>query len=339
MITIDGSQGEGGGQILRSALSLSAITGRGVHFTNIRARRPRPGLMRQHLACVKAVAEICDGDVAGAELNSQELVFKPGRIRSGDFRFVIGSAGSVLLLAQAVLPVLLLASGPSEVILEGGTYNTTESPSYDFFAQAFLSCLSKMGLEVTSEMARAGFCPAGGGSIRLSVKPARAWREFSLCERGELRDARVTALGSDLEHSILTDELAMFQAGLGDMMNFRPEARCIPADCPGNALFSTLEYENITELFGTCGSYGISRQSVARRVIGLTKQYLANKWVVGQFLADQLLLPLALGRGGVFLTGQPTLHSETNRAVIRQFLDVEINFKQYNSLYEMEVIK
>ena len=340
MKTINGSFGEGGGQILRTSLSLSAITGMDMHIKHIRANRPKPGMMRQHLACAKAVAEICGGELEGAELSSQELVLRPGKIRGGSFHFAIGSAGSTILLAQAVLPVLLFADEPSEVILEGGTYNTTDSPCFDFFKRVYLPCLSAMGLDVEARMERIGFCPVGGGRIVLSVKPARGWKTFSLCERGDFRNAWVTALGSRLDESILHDELRIFQDEMADTLEFKASAQSVEADGSGNVLFAELEYGNLTELFAICGKFGVTRKTVAQRVAGMTRQYLENNWVAGLFLADQLLLPMTLGAGGVFLTGRPTLHSETNREVIRQFLDVDIKFNDYgHEIYEMEVIK
>ncbi|NLZ63772.1 MAG: RNA 3'-terminal phosphate cyclase [Lentisphaerae bacterium] len=339
MITIDGSFGEGGGQILRTSLSLAAVTGKPVQLENIRANREKPGLMRQHLACAKSVAEICRGELEGAELNSRALTLKPGRIHGGDYRFVIGSAGNTLLLAQAVLPVLLFADRPSRVVLEGGTY-TTQAPVFDFFERVYLPCLRKMGLEVEATMERAGFYPAGGGRVILSVKPARAWRQLSLVERGELQEARVTALGSGLDQSILTDELKIFQAGLADAFPWQALARNVESDGSGNVLFAELAYKNLTELFSVCGRYGLSRKSVAKSAISYVKQYIGRGWVVGQFLADQLMLPLALGAGGNYLTGHPTPHAETNRQVIRRFLDVKVDFRNLTGhLCEMEVQK
>jgi len=310
-----------------------------MHIKNIRANRKKPGLMRQHLACAKAVAEICRGELEGAELNSQALTLKPGRIHGGDYRFVIGSAGNTLLLAQAVLPVLLFADSPSRVVLQGGTY-TMQAPVFDFFERVYLPCLHKMGLEVEGTMERAGFYPAGGGRVVLFVKPARVWRQLSLIERGELQEARVTAIGSGLDQSILTDELKIFQAGLAGALPWQAFARNVESDGPGNVLFAELAYENLTELFSVCGRYGLSRKSVAKSAISHVKQYLGQGWVVGQFLADQLMLPLALGAGGNYLTGPPTLHAESNRQVIRKFLDVKVEFKNItDNLCEMEVQK
>ncbi|MBQ7650615.1 MAG: RNA 3'-terminal phosphate cyclase [Victivallales bacterium] len=338
MITIDGSFGEGGGQILRTSLSLAAITGTEVRLENLRANRPKPGLMRQHLACAKAVAEICGGELDGAELRSQTITLKPGMIRGGEYNFAIGSAGSTILLAQTVLPVLLFADAPSTVVIEGGTYND-KAPAYDFFEEAYLPCLRKMGVEADVEMKRVGFYPAGGGRIELNVKPVRAWRRLSLVEHGNLQDALVTAVGSGLDESILVDELQIFQTGLEDMMDFWPDIGHVESAGPGNVLIATLRYENLTEVFSVCGSLGVSRKSVAKRVAGFVRQYLSRNWVVGQFLADQLMLPMALGAGGDYLTGRPTPHSETNRAVIQRFIDVNINFKEEennNCIMEIE---
>ena len=339
MLTIDGSFGEGGGQILRTSLSLSAITGTPVQLERIRARRPKPGLMRQHLACAEAVAAICGGSLDGAALQSQTLVLKPGPIRGGEYRFAIGSAGSALLLAQTILPVLLFADAPSTVVLEGGTH-ADKAPVFEFFERVFLPCLRQMGAEAKATLERVGFYPVGGGRITLSVKPARAWRPFTLHERGELQEARVTAIGSGLEAGILHDELRLFQAGLADRMLFHSDAREVDSPGPGNALFAELRYEHIHELFSACGTYGRSRDVVAREAARHLRRYLERGWVVGPFLADQLLLPLALGAGGSFLTCTPTPHTETNREVIRRFLGATIEFRATDShLTQVEVTR
>ena len=337
MIEIDGSYGEGGGQILRTSLSLAAITGTPVRLERIRARRPKPGLMRQHLTCAEAVAAICGGTLDGGVLRSQELTLKPGRIRGGDYRFAIGSAGSTILLAQTILPVLLFADAPSRVVLEGGTH-VDKAPVFEFFDRVFLPCLRQMGVEAEATLERVGFCPVGGGSITLSVKPARAWRPFTLTERGELQEARVTAIGSGLEASILHDELRLFQAGLAETMLFHSNAADVDSPGPGNVLYAELLYEHIHELFSVCGAYGRSREVVAREAARHVRRYLERGWVAGPFLADQLLLPLALGAGGAYLTGAPTPHTETNREVIRRFLGASIDFRETdNHLTQVEI--
>ena len=178
----------------------------------------------------------------------------------------------------------------------------------------------------------------------MSVKPARVWRKLTLEERGNLRNARVTAMGSGLDESILSDELRIFQTGLDDTLKFHAEQKNVKCDGSGNVLIAELEYDNLTEIFSACGSYGVSRVSVARNVVTDTKRYLNGKWVVGQYLADQLMLPMAVGAGGMYLTGRPTKHSETNREVIRRFLDMDIKFfkekeNERNYHYRVEIGK
>ena len=170
MLEIDGSQGEGGGQILRTSLSLSLVTGRPFRIAGIRARRNKPGLLRQHLTAVKAAVDISGARVAGAELGSQTLTFEPAAIRGDDLQISIGSAGSVTLVLQTILPALLRAATPSRVTLEGGTHNPM-APPYDFVANAFVPALRQMGVSITVGLERFGFYPAGGGLMRVEVEP------------------------------------------------------------------------------------------------------------------------------------------------------------------------
>ena len=164
MITIDGSQGEGGGQILRTALALAAITGTPVRVERIRARRPKPGLQRQHLVALQAAARVCNGHLQGAELNSREITFTPQAPVSGTYVFDIGSAGSTTLVLQTVLPILLCADGPSSVGIRGGTHNSM-APPVEFLQESFLPVLHRIGVSATLDLERHGFYPAGGGSI------------------------------------------------------------------------------------------------------------------------------------------------------------------------------
>ena len=170
---IDGSEGEGGGQILRTSLALAAITGQSVRFSNVRAGRSKPGLLRQHLTALRAAAEVCGARVDGDQLGSQTLRFTPGTIRGGTYHFAVGTAGSACLVCQTVLPMLLLADAPSEVVFEGGTH-AMSAPSYDFFARVFVPLLQRMGAQVEVRLDRHGFYPAGGGRFARSAG-ARVW--------------------------------------------------------------------------------------------------------------------------------------------------------------------
>ena len=338
MIEIDGSYGEGGGQILRTSLSLAAITCHPVHFTKIRANRRKPGLMRQHRICALAAAEITGGKLAGAELNSQEMTFEPGSIRGGEYHFTTGSAGSTMLIAQTIVPILLQASEPSRVFLEGGTH-APGAPVFDFFDRVFLPCLHRMGAEVTARLVRTGFYPVGGGQVELEIQPIREWHPLELTDGGEKISGRIVAAGSGIDREILEDEVRITQelVGSGD---WKTEILEADSPGPGNVVYLELVRKNITELFSVCGEYELPRKTVAERVADMAKKYLESGVAVGRFLADQLLLPMALGQGGKFLTLPPSLHAETNAAVIRKFLPAEIEMNNLeNGTFMIEVKK
>ena len=338
MIEIDGSCGEGGGQILRTSLSLAAITGRPVHFTKIRANRRKPGLMRQHRICAQAAAEITGGTLTGAELNSQEMTFVPGSIRGGEYHFQTGSAGSTMLIAQTVVPILLHAEKPSRVVLEGGTH-VPGAPVFEFFDRVFLPCLRRMGAEVKTELARTGFYPVGGGKAVLEIQPVREWRKLELTDGGEQLGGKIVAIGSGIGREILEDEVRITQERL-QQKNLFLEVREVESPGPGNVVYLELVRKNITELFSVCGEFEVSRKTVAERVAEMTRKYLQSGVVVGRFLADQLLLPMALGKGGKYLTLPPSLHTKTNLEIIRNFLEAGIEMDNLeNGTFMIEVKK
>jgi RNA 3'-terminal phosphate cyclase (ATP) len=217
---IDGSEGEGGGQILRTSLALAAITGKSVRFSNVRAGRSKPGLLRQHLTALRAAAEVCGARVDGDQLGSQTLRFTPGTIRGGTYHFAVGTAGSACLVCQTVLPMLLLADAPSEVVFEGGTH-AMSAPSYDFFARVFVPLLQRMGAQVEVRLDRHGFYPAGGGRFVLRVSPVEAWTPISLVDDGPLRVTEVRALVANLPFTIAERELA----AMGDALDVPVEQR------------------------------------------------------------------------------------------------------------------
>lgn len=339
MIETDGTFGEGGGQILRTGLSLAAITQQAFHIVNIRAKRRKPGLMRQHLTCVRAAAEITGGTVTGAELNSRELIFEPGPIRGGEYHFAVGTAGNVTLIAQTVIPVLLHAQTASHVVIEGGTH-TDQAPSFEFFDRVYLAALRKMGAEVTARLERTGFYPAGGGRIALDIQPVKTQKRFECVETGKLLACSLTAAGHDIDAKILDDELAICMESLPAGIEPVTAAEDADSPGPGNVLYAQLEFEKITELFSVCGHCGIARRKVAERVAGMMNKYLFFKAPVGVFLADQLLLPMAVGAGGRFLTTAPSKHTLTNIEVIRKFLHIDVKLEnQNNGTYMIEVKK
>ena len=311
----------GGGQILRTSLSLSALTGRPVRIDKIRAGREKPGLKRQHLAAEKAVAEICGARTEGAELGYGALSFEPGAIRGGSYRLDVGSAGSATLVAQTVLPVLLRAPEPSEVLITGGTH-VPFAPTWDFFAESYLPQLRAMGARVEAECTTFGFYPAGGGEIRLRVEPFRDTdaRPFALEDRGELRRARVTAVTSGIPIGIAESEADIPVEKFPELCLER-DVREVDSPGPGNAVWMTLEFERVTAVFSAIGQYDLSRKVVAHRVMNAARKYIKTGAPVCPHLADQLLVPiLALGGQGSFLKGKDTLHETTNWEVARAFL-------------------
>jgi RNA 3'-terminal phosphate cyclase (ATP) len=315
--------GEGGGQILRTSLALSLVTKTPFRIERLRARRKKPGLMRQHLAAVRAAAEIGAAEVQGDEVGSRELEFRPREVTPGDYYFNVGSAGSTMLVLQTVLPALALARGPSTLLLEGGTHNPL-APPFDFLARAFLPLVGRMGAAVTATLERPGFYPAGGGRARVEVTPAARLAPLDLCERGAVRAVRATALLSALPFAIARRELEVVEQRLG-----WPAAACRPLMVedpvgPGNALLLEVESEHVTELFTGFGEKGVRAETVAERVVEEVEAYLQAGVPVGAHLCDQLLLPLALAGGGALVTLPLTLHSETQIEVLGRFLGTRV---------------
>jgi RNA 3'-terminal phosphate cyclase (ATP) len=206
MILIDGSSGEGGGQILRTALSLSLATGIPCRIENIRAGRKNPGLLRQHLTAVRAAADIGIAEFEGATLASSALTFTPRAIRAGEYRFAVGTAGSGTLVFQTILPALLRAPGPTRVSIEGGTHNDA-APPFDFLDRTFLPLICRMGARVSLKLERYGFYPAGGGRFIAEIEPCQDLKPLHLGIRGEIRSKRVTAIVANLSTHIAEREI------------------------------------------------------------------------------------------------------------------------------------
>lgn len=322
LITIDGSRGEGGGQILRTSLALSVITGQPFRIQRIRANRPKPGLRRQHLTAVRAAAAICNARLTGDAVDSIELTFIPGKLAPGDYHFDVGSAGSTMLVLQTVLPPLMIAGAPSTLLLEGGTHNFG-APPFPFLQKTFLPLLSRMGPQVTLELLRAGFAPAGGGKATVHIQPAASLKSIQLLERGEIvrRAARVLIAG-------LPDHIAQREIdALREELSWPTfEIEKLPDDQgPGNLVTLEIESAHLTEVVTAFGQRGISAERVARSAADEARRYIGLDVPVGEHLADQLLLPLALARGGAYHTGPLTPHTTTNIETIQHFLDLRID--------------
>jgi RNA 3'-terminal phosphate cyclase (ATP) len=328
-LVIDGSHGEGGGQIVRSSLALSLVTGRPVVIENIRAGREKSGLMRQHLTAVRAAAEVGNAKLAGDDIGSQSLSFHPGKVRPGSYTFSVGTAGSATLVLQTVLPALLIANETSRLTLEGGTHNAW-APPFDFLVKAFFPLVGRLGPGVTAQLERHGFFPAGGGRFHVVVEPVPQLRGLTLMDRGDDGDRRVIALVSKLPIQIAERELDT----ICRKTNWPPIARCVcevtDSPGPGNVVMIEIDSQHVTEVFTGFGRHGVKAEHVAEETLREARVYLAAGVPVGPYLSDQILLPLGIaawqsGAASKFRTLPLTRHATTHIEILRQFLGIRIS--------------
>ena len=326
IISIDGSFGEGGGQILRSSLGLAMVTGQPFELNNIRAKRSRPGLLRQHLTAVNAAAEISGASVTGNHIGSDRSVFEPGTVSGGEFTFSVGTAGSTTLVLQAVLPALLTAPEQSTIILEGGTHNPM-APPFHFLKRSFLGVINRMGSRVSASIERYGFYPAGGGRFTVTIEPAERLKRCDIMERGKEVSRRATALYAKIPADIAESERRM----AGRMLSI-PDAGLsvdeVSSPGPGNVVLIEVESEHVTYVATSFGEKGLSRERVVKRAVKETRKYLEAEVPVCEHLADQLLIPFAMAGGGSFRTVLPSLHTLTNIEVVKKFMDTEIRVEE-----------
>ena len=326
LIELDGRTGEGGGQILRTALGLSVATGRPFRIHDIRGRRRRPGLLRQHLCCVKAAERVGGAYVQGATLGSSELVFEPSGIYPGTLDLAVGSAGSTTLVLQSILPALLIADGSSTVAIEGGTHNMM-APPFPFLDEVFAPVLRLMGASIDLELVRPGFFPAGGGRFAARITGG----ELSPIELVDApTDVRISAeaIVSALPRKIATRELNVCKERLGLK---RDTARMTSVENPrgpGNVLLLRAEWEGGAELFTGFGRKRVPAEKVAGDAVDELEAWSARGVPVAQHLADQLLIPMALAGGGRFRTGPLSLHTSTNIEVVERFLPVRFTVEE-----------
>ncbi len=321
MIEIDGAVGEGGGQILRSSLALSVCWRKPFKMVNIRAKRKKPGLLRQHLTAVKAAVQISHAKVTGDSLGSQSLVFEPSVVQAGDYRFAIGTAGSATLVLQTILLPLLFADGPSKVRIEGGTHNPF-APPFDFLAKAFIPVLEKMGASLKLTLVRPGFYPAGGGVIDIEVMPGSALLPVDLTERGEVVEQVGQVLIADLPVEIAAREINALKRKLNWPCSCFSIIQNTSSDGPGNIVSLRITSEHGCEVLTGFGQKGVRAESIANRLVKEVRRYLTSGVPVGEYLADQLLLPFALAGAGQFVTMRPSTHTMTNMVVIEAFTNV-----------------
>ena len=326
-IYIDGSQGEGGGQILRTSLALAALLRQPVKLDNIRANRSQPGLKTQHLAGVLALARITDAEVLGAEKHSTHLFFAPRTINGGKYRFEISTAGAACMLFGAILPALLFALQPSEITITGGTH-VPFSPPFHYLDKIFLPTLRKLGGNVEMELRRWGFYPKGGGEIRAHVKPCKELQDIELKSRGPLKVLQLAAFSSSgLPDHIVQREISHMTMSLDEYKDrVRSRASACRAYSPGNFVFLAAEYEHSVAGFSALGKRGKPAEEVAEEVSRRFRAFENSAATVDSHLADQIILYLALAQDdSIFIAEKITSHLVTNIDIIRKFLPVNID--------------
>lgn len=322
MIKIDGSFGEGGGQILRTSLGLSLVTGKAFTIENIRSGREKAGLLRQHLTAVNAAVSVCNAEVIGNSIGSGKITFTPGNVMPGAYTFSISTAGSATLVLQTVLPALLTAESESTIVLEGGTHNPF-APPFDFLKNSFLKVLEKMGVAVEASIETYGFYPAGGGRMIIKITPVRKLKPIDITERGIIKRITATALFSAIPADVAKGELALVQNEFGLQIK-ECNIREVKSPGPGNALLIEIESEAVTEVVTAFGERRVSRDKVAKDAIENAKRYIDSGVPVGEHLADQLIIPMALAGGGTFHTMELTQHTLTNIEIVKRFVDIDI---------------
>ncbi|MBM5459048.1 RNA 3'-terminal phosphate cyclase [Pseudomonas sp. P66] len=335
LLLIDGSNG--GGQVLRTALSLSMITGRAFRMKGVRAQRSRPGLLRQHLTAVRAAAEICSAETLGAELNSMEIEFRPGRVKAGAYSFAIGTAGSTLLVLQTLLPALLRADGQSTVRIAGGTHNPS-APPFEFIQNAWLPLIRKMGAKVEVALLKHGFVPAGGGLVEATIQSS-AFKPLELVSGSDGPAEIVTAgaLVSAIPVSVGSRELDWVASRLSLERRYLTVTDLGDQAGPGNAVSITATRGGVTNVFTSIGKERMRAEQVADAAVGEFRDWAQSNASFGNQLADQLMLPMALAGAGRLTTARLSNHIRTNAAVIEQFLPVEVGISSGNNQVWIDV--
>jgi RNA 3'-terminal phosphate cyclase (ATP) len=325
-IEIDGSFGEGGGQILRTALSLSCITGCGLNLFNIRKSRKKPGLMQQHLTCVNAISEICNAEVLGNEAGSTELTFVPRKIKSGNYYFDIKTAGSSSLVIQTLLPPLLFADKPSHIRIKGGTH-VPFSPPYDYISEVFIPMLNRIGIKAESSISKYGFYPKGGGEVSFKIFPAEKITGMHAVSKGNLFSITGHSAVSNLPIHIAErqkDSLIQNLSPLTAKINILE----VPSFGQGTFVFLKGEYEYILTGFSSLGERGKRAEDVGNEAASLFKHSHNTSACLDPHLADQMVIYLCLAKkDSTFTTSRITQHLLTNLWTIEKFLKIRYDIE------------
>ena len=329
MIEINGAFGEGGGQILRTSLTLSALTGQAFNILNVRANRKQPGLRPQHLTAAKAIARITNAQMDGAFQHSQNLSFIPGQPHAGRYRFDIPTAGALTLVLQTIFLPLRFAKGGSEVVLSGGTH-VPFSPIFHYLSELWLPCMASIGFHAACQLNQAGFCPRGGGDVLLKVHAPQALQPVNALDRGSLTQIRGISGVANLDESIARRQKHQALRRLRPICpDTKIKTTSLPSPGKGTFIFLKAMFSGDGwASFSALGAPGKRAEVVADEAVEEMLTFLTSDACVDYHLADQILLPLALIEGSSrFTTHQITQHLLTNAYVIQKFLPARIEIK------------
>jgi len=328
MTFIDGSMGEGGGQVLRTALSLSAILGKEIDIRNIRANRPKPGLQPQHFVCVNSLMEITGASVEGNVIGSTKLTFAPGKVQGGKYSFDIGTAGSVCLVSQCLLPVLSYADKKSTVTLRGGT-DVPFAPSFDYFSKVFLPMAEKMGVNAKALIQKRGFFPVGGGEIQLEVTPAKGGlKAIQAKEKGSLQTLEFYSNAGSLPKEVAARQA---DAAKNMLKEYKPVTNIFAEETPspGTSFLIKAGYVNgAIAGFSSLGRRGKKAEEVGVEAASDFTRFNSSACLIDEHLADQLMIYAALAKGESSYKANATSHAQTNADVIRRLTGIETNFEE-----------
>ncbi len=333
MIRIDGSFGEGGGQILRTSVALAQVLGEEVEVYNIRANRPKPGLSNQHLTVLKAFSKIFDAEVEGAQLGSTKIVFKPGRKPAGEeFKIDIGTAGSVTLLLQALLPAVVFYD--LRLTLKGGT-DVRWSPPIDYFSEVFLRNVRNFGVDAEVELVRRGYYPRGGGIVRV-VTHSSELSSANLENRGDMIGIRGVAHSCNLPHHITEREARASEEALKP---YKVDIRLDRARCPstGTGIVLWAEFEVTSLGASSLGEKGKPAEVVGREAALHLKEEIDSGAGVDVHMSDQLIPYMAITQGGSFTVREVSSHLTTNIWVAEKFVDVKFEVERRDGFYRVRV--
>jgi RNA 3'-phosphate cyclase len=332
LILIDGSYLEGGGQIIRTSIALSAITGKPCKIINIRSGRKKPGLQAQHLKGIEAAAKICDAELKNAKIGSSEIEFIPKKIKSGNFFIDIGTAGSITLVLQTLVPICIHAEDKIELEIIGGT-DVKWSPTIEYFKHIFCYFLDKMGIDIFVEILKYGF-PKGGGKVKVTIKPCKNIKSINLIETGKMKKIDIRTIVSE---SLRSRKVAERQSGAAKrFLKFENETiTYVPTLSPGSSINIHAHFENCKLGASVLGEMGKKSEIIGDECVNLLKKQIKSKTCFDEWMADQILLYMALASSSEISVAEITNHCKTTMWVIEKFLPVKFKINEEERIIKL----